>query len=100
MNRKKLILTFVLLLSAMFIFTASKMRMFRANKVGQTEFIKMKKVDLKDNPKGKKLAVIYKGTEVKIIEDQGNWYKVELTGYISSEAFKKNRSFNRIINKH
>lgn len=45
-------------------------------------YVKVERGNLRDSPKGGKIAEILQSTEMKIVEEKGNWVKVQITGWI------------------
>lgn len=45
-------------------------------------YVNTEKVRLLDVPDGSKMGIIYKSTEMKVMEEKDNWIKVQITGWI------------------
>lgn len=45
-------------------------------------YVEVEKENLRDVPKGSKIAEVFQATEMKSLEEKGEWVKVEITGWI------------------
>lgn len=48
----------------------------------KTQYIQVKQENLRTEPNGKKIAELGSGTAVQVLETQGEWTKVQMTGWI------------------
>ena len=49
-------------------------------------YINTEKVNLLDAPDGKKIALICKSTEMEVLQEEGRWVKIQITGWIQKPA--------------
>jgi len=52
----------------------------------QTLRVRVEKENLRKTPGGQKIGVVFKNTELKVIEEEGRWVEVEITGWIWKDS--------------
>ena len=55
-----------------------------------TVYVKEEKENLRDAPNGNKIGLLLQRTELKVIEEKGQWVKVTVTGWIYKPSVTKN----------
>jgi len=63
-----------------------------AQSVNKQLYVKKEVENLRDSPNGNKIAQVIQKTKLNVIDEQGNWVKVQLTGWIYKSSLTENIS--------
>jgi len=57
---------------------------------GQEVFVQVRQENLRDSPKGQRIAKVDKGARLLVLEQSGNWVKVRMEGWIWQDSVTDN----------
>ena len=66
----------------------------------QSRYVKLETENLRATPNGKKVGILMRGTQLKVIDRKGKWIKVEVTGWIFEPSTTANKNeINKVVSK-